>query len=84
MHHEPGFAVIEAGVFGFPEMVMVLGMLVPGEQVVELAVTDKFPPMNDDDTLSMIVVPPCPLVMVVPVGLTHAYPLAPDTLEMEY
>jgi hypothetical protein len=71
LHHAPGFAVIAAGVFGFPEIVIVLGMLVPGVQAVELAVTVKYPLVNAGETLSMIEVLPCPLVMVVPAGFVH-------------
>ena len=68
VHHMAGFAEMDPGWFGFPAMLMVLGMLVPGVQAVVLAVTVKFPVVNDAPTLNRIVVLPCPLVMVVPAG----------------
>ena len=64
-----GLAIILPGWFGFPAMLMVLGRLVPGVHAVVLAVTVKFPVVNDAPTLNRIVVVSCPLVMVVPAGL---------------
>ena len=71
MHHDPGNAVSVLGVFGLPLIEIVLGVLVPGVQSVVLAVTVRFPVVNDDPTLKRIVVLPCPLVIVVPAGGVH-------------
>ena len=71
LHHDAGLAVMLAGTFGFPLMVIVLGMLLPGVQSDVVATTVKEPVLNVDDTLSRIVVLPCPLVIVVPAGLVH-------------
>ena len=60
-----------AGTFGFPLIVIVLGVLLPGVQSDVVATTVKEPVLNEEDTLSRIVVLPCPLVMVVPAGLVH-------------
>ena len=60
-----------AGTFGFPLMVIVLGVLLPGVHSEVVATTVSDPVLNDDDTLSRIVVLPCPLAMVVPAGLVH-------------
>jgi hypothetical protein len=65
-----GFAVIVPGVLGLPMIVMVRGVLVPG-QLAELAVTVKNPLLKFDDTVNCIVVLPCPLVIVVPAGLVQ-------------
>lgn len=63
--------MIVPGVFGFPDIVMVLGRLVPGVQAVVFAVTVRNPLLNAGPTLKRIVVVSCPLVMVVPAGLVQ-------------
>ena len=83
-HHDKGFAVIEPGVDGLPLIVIVLGVLLPGVQAVVLAVTLRNPLVKEDDTLSNIVVEPCPLVIVVPAGFVHVKLVAPGTLAIEY
>jgi hypothetical protein len=59
------------GVLGLPKMLIVLGALVPGVHNVVLATTVNVPVLNEEDTLSRIVVLPCPLLIVVPAGLVH-------------
>ena len=72
LHHAPGNADSVLGVFGFPLIEIVRGVLVPGVHRVVLAVTVRFPVVNDDPTLKRIVVLPCPLVIVVvPAGGVH-------------
>jgi uncharacterized integral membrane protein len=57
-----------AGTFGFPMIVIVLGTLLPGVHSVVLAVTVNCPVIKDEDTFSRIVVLPCPLAIVAPLG----------------
>ena len=83
-HHIPGAAVIVPGVLGLPIMVMVLDALLPGEQILLFAVTDKGPEVNVDPTFNRMVVLPCPLLMVVPAGLVQVKLVAPATLAIEY
>lgn len=61
LHQLAGLDVMLPGTLGLPKMLMVLGTLVPGVQADVLATTVNCPVVNDEDTLSRIVVPPWPL-----------------------
>jgi hypothetical protein len=84
LHHNAGFAVMAPGVEGVPNKLIVRAVLLPGVQVFIFAVTDNCPLLNADPTCNRIVVLPCPLVIVVPAGLVHVYPVAPDMFAIEY
>ena len=62
------------GVAGVVAMVMVLRALEP--QAL-FAFTDSVPPVNPEVTFSTMLVVPCPLAMLVPVGTVQVYDVAP-------
>ena len=72
LHHTVGLAVIDPGLLGLPQMVLLfLGVLVAGGHNVELAATVKTPLVNVDDTFNRMVDPVADPEIVVPTGLVQ-------------
>ena len=72
LHQTVGLAVIDPGLFGLPQMVLlVLGALVAGGHNVEFAATVKTPLVKVDDTFNKMVLPVADPEIVVPTGVVQ-------------
>ena len=72
VHQTAGLAEIAPGLFGLPQIVLLLlGALVAGAQATELAATVKTPLVKVDDIFNRIVDPVADPEIVVPAGLVQ-------------